>query len=160
MGLGIHLSTHLHVFCPSTLLFEIWLNFVVHILVLSFVHQLLEQIKLLPYGIYNVIIICYSGFFPVAVNFLRRVPVVGTILNLPGIRSVSLIRIVLILYKSKTTNSHQTRYPHVVIALQEVYKLYSSWYVNFCTLLNKKNAFFYEYWWKHSAVKNNMVKPL
>ena len=30
-----------------------------------------------------------SGFFPVAVNFLRRVPVIGTILNLPGIRSVS-----------------------------------------------------------------------
>ncbi|XP_046373354.1 vesicle transport protein GOT1B-like [Haliotis cracherodii] len=29
----------------------------------------------------------FSGFFPVAVNFLRRVPVVGTILNLPGIRS-------------------------------------------------------------------------
>jgi len=31
----------------------------------------------------------FSGFFPVAVNFLRRVPVVGQILNLPGIRSVA-----------------------------------------------------------------------
>jgi len=31
----------------------------------------------------------FSGFFPVAVNFLRRVPVVGTILNLPGIKSVA-----------------------------------------------------------------------
>ncbi|KAH3885259.1 hypothetical protein DPMN_009252 [Dreissena polymorpha] len=31
----------------------------------------------------------FSGFFPVAVNFLRRVPVIGTILNLPGIRSVA-----------------------------------------------------------------------
>lgn len=30
----------------------------------------------------------FSGFFPVAVNFLRRVPVLGTVLNLPGISSV------------------------------------------------------------------------
>lgn len=31
----------------------------------------------------------FSGFFPVAINFLRRIPVLGTILNLPGIRSVA-----------------------------------------------------------------------
>ncbi|XP_045176961.1 vesicle transport protein GOT1B-like isoform X1 [Mercenaria mercenaria] len=31
----------------------------------------------------------FSGFFPVAINFLRRVPVIGTILYLPGIRSVA-----------------------------------------------------------------------
>ncbi|CAG5116213.1 unnamed protein product [Candidula unifasciata] len=31
----------------------------------------------------------FSGFFPVAVNFLRRVPVLGTILNLPGIRLIA-----------------------------------------------------------------------
>ena len=31
----------------------------------------------------------YSGFLPVAVNFLRRVPVIGTLLSLPGISSVS-----------------------------------------------------------------------
>ncbi|KAI8732461.1 vesicle transport protein GOT1B [Biomphalaria glabrata] len=31
----------------------------------------------------------FSGFFPVAINFLRRVPVVGSILNLPGIRSIA-----------------------------------------------------------------------
>lgn len=31
----------------------------------------------------------FSGFFPVAINFLRRVPVLGTLLNLPGIRSVA-----------------------------------------------------------------------
>ncbi|KAL8593769.1 golgi transport 1B [Nucella lapillus] len=31
----------------------------------------------------------FSGFFPVAVNFLRRLPVVGTLLNLPGIRSLA-----------------------------------------------------------------------
>lgn len=30
-----------------------------------------------------------SGFFPVAVNFLRRVPVLGTLLNLPVISGVS-----------------------------------------------------------------------
>ena len=30
-----------------------------------------------------------SGFLPVAVNFLRRIPVIGTILNLPGISYVS-----------------------------------------------------------------------
>lgn len=29
-----------------------------------------------------------SGFFPVAVNFLRRVPVIGQILNTPGISTV------------------------------------------------------------------------
>ncbi|XP_030752872.1 vesicle transport protein GOT1B isoform X2 [Sitophilus oryzae] len=27
----------------------------------------------------------FSGFFPVAINFLRRVPILGTILYLPGI---------------------------------------------------------------------------
>lgn len=30
-------------------------------------------------------IILFSGFFPVAINFLRRVPVLGTILNFPGL---------------------------------------------------------------------------
>ena len=29
------------------------------------------------------------GFFPVVVGFIRRVPVLGSLLNLPGIRSVS-----------------------------------------------------------------------
>ena len=29
------------------------------------------------------------GFFPVAVGFIRRVPVLGSILNLPGISTVS-----------------------------------------------------------------------
>jgi len=32
-------------------------------------------------------VLLFSGFFPVAVNFLRRVPVIGTLLNLPGISS-------------------------------------------------------------------------
>ncbi|KAL1501742.1 hypothetical protein ABEB36_007016 [Hypothenemus hampei] len=27
----------------------------------------------------------FSGFFPVAINFLRRVPILGMILNMPGI---------------------------------------------------------------------------
>ncbi|KAK3102704.1 hypothetical protein FSP39_013311 [Pinctada imbricata] len=31
----------------------------------------------------------FSGFFPVVINFLRRVPVIGSILMLPGIRSVA-----------------------------------------------------------------------
>lgn len=31
----------------------------------------------------------FSGFFPVAVNFLRRVPIIGTILDLPYIRLVA-----------------------------------------------------------------------
>ncbi|XP_071955038.1 vesicle transport protein GOT1B-like [Antedon mediterranea] len=30
----------------------------------------------------------FRGFFPVAINFLRRVPIIGTILYLPGINSV------------------------------------------------------------------------
>ncbi|XP_033126310.1 vesicle transport protein GOT1B-like [Anneissia japonica] len=29
----------------------------------------------------------FRGFFPVAINFLRRVPVIGTLLSLPGINS-------------------------------------------------------------------------
>lgn len=29
-----------------------------------------------------------SGFFPVAINFLRRVPILGRLLNLPGISMV------------------------------------------------------------------------
>ncbi|KAL5007769.1 hypothetical protein ScPMuIL_016575 [Solemya velum] len=31
----------------------------------------------------------FGGFIPVAVNFLRRLPVIGTLLNLPGIKSVA-----------------------------------------------------------------------
>ena len=30
----------------------------------------------------------YSGFIPAAVSFLRRVPVLGMILNLPGLSTV------------------------------------------------------------------------
>ncbi|XP_049536757.1 vesicle transport protein GOT1B [Anopheles darlingi] len=30
-------------------------------------------------------ILLFSGFFPVAINFLRRVPVLGTFLNMPGV---------------------------------------------------------------------------
>jgi len=33
-------------------------------------------------------VLLFSGFFPVAVNFLRRVPVIGTVLNMPGISSI------------------------------------------------------------------------
>ncbi|XP_054275001.1 vesicle transport protein GOT1B [Macrosteles quadrilineatus] len=33
-------------------------------------------------------VLLFSGFFPVAINFLRRVPVLGTFLNLPGISMV------------------------------------------------------------------------
>jgi len=32
-------------------------------------------------------VVLFSGFFPVAINFLRRVPVVGTILSMPPIGS-------------------------------------------------------------------------
>ncbi|XP_061182359.1 vesicle transport protein GOT1B-like [Saccostrea echinata] len=31
----------------------------------------------------------FSGFFPVAVNFLRRVPIIGSILDLPYIRTAA-----------------------------------------------------------------------
>ncbi|XP_069132516.1 vesicle transport protein GOT1B-like isoform X1 [Argopecten irradians] len=31
----------------------------------------------------------FSGFFPVVINFLRRVPVLGTLLNMPGIRAIA-----------------------------------------------------------------------
>ncbi|XKL61136.1 hypothetical protein PGB90_008193 [Kerria lacca] len=33
-------------------------------------------------------ILLFSGFFPVAVNFIRRVPVLGTFLNLPVISGI------------------------------------------------------------------------
>lgn len=33
-------------------------------------------------------VLLFSGFFPVAVNFLRRVPVLGTLLNLPVISGI------------------------------------------------------------------------
>lgn len=32
-------------------------------------------------------IVLFSGFFPVAINFLRRLPVIGTLLSMPGISS-------------------------------------------------------------------------
>ncbi|MGH0178421.1 UNVERIFIED_CONTAM: hypothetical protein FKN15_077349 [Acipenser sinensis] len=34
----------------------------------------------------------FRGFFPVAVGFIRRVPVLGYLLNLPGISSVSILQ--------------------------------------------------------------------
>jgi hypothetical protein len=30
----------------------------------------------------------YSGFLPVVINFLRRVPILGTLLSFPGIKQV------------------------------------------------------------------------
>lgn len=36
------------------------------------------------YGFYHL----FSGFFPVAINFLRRIPVLGTMLNFPGIKGI------------------------------------------------------------------------
>lgn len=33
-------------------------------------------------------ILLFSGFFPVAINFLRRVPILGTFLNMPGISAI------------------------------------------------------------------------
>lgn len=34
-------------------------------------------------------VLLFSGFFPVVINFLRRVPVLGTFLNFPGVSMVS-----------------------------------------------------------------------
>jgi len=42
-------------------------------------------------------IVLFSGFFPVAINFLRRIPVIGTLLNLPVIST----------YLDKITGSDQ-----------------------------------------------------
>ncbi|XP_062513094.1 vesicle transport protein GOT1B-like [Corticium candelabrum] len=36
------------------------------------------------YGFY----LLFKGFLPIAVNFLRRVPIIGNVLNLPGLRSL------------------------------------------------------------------------
>ncbi|KAJ8926218.1 hypothetical protein NQ314_021427 [Rhamnusium bicolor] len=36
-------------------------------------------------------ILLFSGFFPVAINFLRRVPILGTFLNFPGVSGVSIL---------------------------------------------------------------------
>ncbi|XP_024871926.1 vesicle transport protein GOT1B [Temnothorax curvispinosus] len=33
-------------------------------------------------------VLLFSGFLPVAINFLRRVPILGTVLNMPGISRV------------------------------------------------------------------------
>ena len=38
-------------------------------------------------------VVIFSGFFPVVINFLRRVPVIGNILNLPGISMVCRLNI-------------------------------------------------------------------
>ncbi|XP_037793944.1 vesicle transport protein GOT1B-like [Penaeus monodon] len=42
------------------------------------------SVFVIPYGLMHFLFMC-SGFFPVAVNFLRRMPVIGQILNLPFI---------------------------------------------------------------------------
>ncbi|KRZ72078.1 putative Golgi transport protein 1 [Trichinella papuae] len=36
------------------------------------------------YGFFSL----FGGFIPTAVNFLRRIPIIGTILNLPGIKQI------------------------------------------------------------------------
>ncbi|XP_015607266.1 vesicle transport protein GOT1B isoform X2 [Cephus cinctus] len=33
-------------------------------------------------------VLLFSGFLPVAINFLRRVPVLGTLLNMPGLSRI------------------------------------------------------------------------
>ncbi|XP_011638220.1 vesicle transport protein GOT1B [Pogonomyrmex barbatus] len=33
-------------------------------------------------------VLLFSGFLPVAINFLRRVPILGTLLNMPGISRI------------------------------------------------------------------------
>ncbi|XP_059618849.1 vesicle transport protein GOT1B [Phlebotomus argentipes] len=33
-------------------------------------------------------VLLFSGFFPVAINFLRRVPVLGSFLNMPGVSRI------------------------------------------------------------------------
>lgn len=50
-----------------------------------------NYISFLPKEYWNLIFIFIvsSGFFPAAINFLRRVPVLGTVLNMPGISMVS-----------------------------------------------------------------------
>jgi len=35
----------------------------------------------------------FSGFIPIAINFLRRLPIIGSLLLLPGIRQVRNIRL-------------------------------------------------------------------
>lgn len=33
-------------------------------------------------------VLLFSGFFPVAVNFLRKVPIIGSFLNMPGVSRI------------------------------------------------------------------------
>ncbi|XP_059080655.1 vesicle transport protein GOT1B-like isoform X2 [Tigriopus californicus] len=53
------------------------------------------SVVLFGYPLIGMLIECYgffvlfSGFFPVAINFLRRIPVIGTILNMPPISTAA-----------------------------------------------------------------------
>ena len=47
-------------------------------------------------------VVLFSGFFPVAINFLRRIPVIGTILSMPPIGTVIMIHTCSSYYKCST----------------------------------------------------------
>jgi hypothetical protein len=71
------------------------------------------------YGFY----LLFKGFLPVAVNFMRRVPIIGNVLNLPGLRSVSIISFYPLILICTTVSSCVATYSDPVCLANQLHAL-------------------------------------
>ena len=69
-------------------------------------------------------VVLFSGFFPVAVNFLRRIPVIGTILNMPPIGTVSPIIYLTLVHIDLLSKTHMFNIAFIDLMLLFIHFIY------------------------------------